>query len=52
MELISSILTTTIELSKDVRDKTIDLHKAGMKYKIISKKLDEKMTTAGAVIQK
>ncbi len=32
------------KLSKDIRDKIIDLHKAGMSYKIISKKLGEKDT--------
>ncbi|XP_062843476.1 interferon-induced very large GTPase 1-like [Trichomycterus rosablanca] len=42
----------TKELSKDVRDKTVDLHKAGMGYKAISKKLDEKVTTVGAIIRK
>ncbi|KAI4898204.1 hypothetical protein NFI96_014265, partial [Prochilodus magdalenae] len=40
----------TKELSKDVRDKI--LYKAGMGYKAISKKLDEKETTVGAVIRK
>ena len=54
---VSSIPTSpttmgkTKELSKDVRDKTVDLHKAEMGYKTISKKLDEK-TTVGAIIQK
>ena len=42
----------TKELSKDVRDKIVDLHKAGMGYKTISKKLSEKETTVGAIIQK
>ncbi|XP_068089509.1 uncharacterized protein [Hyperolius riggenbachi] len=32
----------TKELSKDVREKIVDLHKAGMSYKTISKKLEEK----------
>ncbi len=40
------------ELSKDVRDKTVDLHKAGMGYKTIAKQLDEKVTTVGAIIRK
>ncbi len=35
----------TKELSKDIRDKIVDLHKAGMDYKTISKKLGEKETT-------
>ena len=42
----------TKELSKDVRDKVVELHKAGMGYKTISKKLNEKVTTDGAIIQK
>ena len=33
------------ELSKDIRDKIVDLHKAGMSYKKISKQLGEKLTT-------
>uniref|UniRef100_A0A9J7YFI9 Transposase Tc1-like domain-containing protein n=1 Tax=Cyprinus carpio carpio TaxID=630221 RepID=A0A9J7YFI9_CYPCA len=39
----------TKELSKDVRDKIVDLHKA---YKTISKKLCEKETTVGAIFRK
>ncbi|XP_074551362.1 uncharacterized protein LOC141808592 [Halichoeres trimaculatus] len=42
----------TKELSKDVRDKIVDLHKAGTGYKTISKKLNEKVTTVGAIIRK
>ncbi|KAJ8342658.1 hypothetical protein SKAU_G00325860 [Synaphobranchus kaupii] len=42
----------TKELSKDVRDKIVDLHKAGMGYKTISKQLGEKDTTVGAIIRK
>lgn len=42
----------TKELSKDVRDKIVDLHKAGMGYKTISKKLGEKETTVCAIIRK
>ena len=34
----------TKELSKDIRDKIVDLHKAGMGYKKISKQLGEKLT--------
>ncbi len=32
----------TKELSKDIRDKIVDLHKAGMGYKTISKKLGKR----------
>ncbi|KAI4876387.1 hypothetical protein NFI96_017853 [Prochilodus magdalenae] len=39
----------TKELYKDVRDKIIDLHKAGMGYKTFSKTLGEKETTVGAI---
>lgn len=42
----------TKELSKDVRDKIVDLHKAGIGYKTISKRLGEKVTTIGAIIRK
>ncbi|KAK3531462.1 hypothetical protein QTP70_022095 [Hemibagrus guttatus] len=35
-----STMAKTKELSKDVRDKIIDLHKAGMGYKTIAKQLD------------
>ena len=42
----------TKELSKDIRDKIVDLHKAGMVYKKISKQLGEKLTTVGAIIRK
>ncbi len=42
----------TKELSKDIRDKIVDLHKAGMGYKTISKKLGEKETTVGAIIRR
>ena len=41
----------TKELSKDIRDKIVDLHKAGMGYKKISKQLGEKLTV-GAIIRK
>ena len=40
----------TKELSKDIRDKIVELHKAG--YKKINKQLDEKLTTVGAIIRK
>ncbi|KAK6326742.1 hypothetical protein J4Q44_G00023870 [Coregonus suidteri] len=36
-------MAKTKELSKDVRDKIVDLHKAGMGYKTIAKQLGEKM---------
>ena len=42
----------TKELSKDIRDKIVDLHKAGMGYKKISKQLGEKLITVGAIIRK
>ncbi len=45
-------MAKTKELSKDVRDKIVDLHKAGMGYKTIVKQLDEKVTTLGAIIRK
>ena len=40
-------MAKTKELSKDVRDKIVDLHKAGMGYKTIVKQLGEKVTTVG-----
>ncbi len=45
-------MAKTKELSKDVRDKIVDLHKAGMGYKTIAKQLSEKVTTVGAIIRK
>ncbi len=45
-------MTKTKELSKDVRDKTVDLHKAGMGYKTIAKLFGEKVTTVGAILSK
>ncbi len=45
-------MAKTKELSKDVRDKIVDLHKAGMGYKTFPKQLSEKMTTVGAIIRK
>ncbi len=45
-------MAKTKELSKDVRDKIVDLHKAGMGYKTIAKQLGEKVTTIGAIIRK
>ncbi len=45
-------MAKTKELSKDVRDKIVDLHKAGMGYKTIAKQSGEKVTTVGAIIHK
>ncbi|KAL0157174.1 hypothetical protein M9458_048420, partial [Cirrhinus mrigala] len=45
-------MAKTKELSKDVRDKIVDLHKAEMGYKIIAKQLGEKVTTVDAIIRK
>ena len=42
----------TNELSKDIRNKIVDLHKAAMGYKKISKQLGEKLTTVGAIFRK
>ncbi|XP_032416992.1 uncharacterized protein LOC116718853 isoform X1 [Xiphophorus hellerii] len=42
----------TKELSCDVRDQIVDLHKAGMGYRTISKKLGVKVPTVGAIIRK
>ncbi len=44
-----STMAKTKELSKDVRDKIVDLQKAGMDYKTIAKQLGEKVTTVGAI---
>ncbi len=45
-------MAKTKELSKDVRDKIVDLHKAGIGYKTITKQLGAKGTTVGAIIRK
>ena len=45
-------MAKTKELSKDVRDKIVALHTAGMGYKTIAKQLGEKVTTVGAIIRK
>ncbi|CAJ0915641.1 unnamed protein product [Ranitomeya imitator] len=42
----------TKELYKDVKDKIINLHKAGMGYKTILKALGDKVTTVGAIVRK
>ncbi len=45
-------MAKTKELSKDVRDKIVDLHTAGMGYKTIDKQLGEKVKSVGAIIRK
>ncbi len=45
-------MTKTKELFKDVRDKIVDLNKAGMGYKTIAKQLGEKVTIVDAIIRK
>ncbi len=45
-------MTKNKELPKDVRDKIVELHKAGIGYKTIAKQLGEKVTTVGAIICK
>lgn len=45
-------MAKTRELSKDSRDKIVDLHKAGMSYSTIGKQLGEKRSTVGAIIIK
>uniref|UniRef100_A0AAY5L9F0 Transposase Tc1-like domain-containing protein n=1 Tax=Esox lucius TaxID=8010 RepID=A0AAY5L9F0_ESOLU len=45
-------MAKTKELSKDVMDKIVDLHKAGMGYKTNPKQLGEKVTAVGAIIRK
>ncbi|KAI4875432.1 hypothetical protein NFI96_005405 [Prochilodus magdalenae] len=47
-----STMPKTRELCKDIRDKIVDLHKAGMGYRTIGKQLGEKATTVGAIIRK
>lgn len=42
----------TKELSKDMRDKIVQQHKAGLGYKTISKNLEVKVTTVGAIVRK
>jgi hypothetical protein len=44
-------MANTREPCKDIRDKIVDLHKAGMGYRIIGKQLGEKATTVGAIIR-
>ena len=45
-------MAKTKELCKDISDKIVDLHKAGMGYRTIGKQLGEKATTVGATIRK
>ncbi len=45
-------MVKTKDLSKEVRDKIVDLHEAGMSYRTIAKQLGEKVTTDGAIIRK
>ncbi len=45
-------MAKTKELSKDVRDKIVDLHKARMGSKPITKQLGEDVTTVDAIIHK
>ena len=40
------------ELSKDIRDKIVYLHKTGMGYKIIGKQQGERESTVGTIIRK
>ena len=42
----------TKELSNDIRDQIVDLHKAGMGDKKISKQLGGMLATVGAIIRK
>ncbi len=45
-------MAKTKELSKDVRDKIVNLHAAGLGYKTIAKQLDEKVITVDAILHK
>ncbi len=45
-------MTETKELSEDVRDEIVVLHKDGTGYKTIAKQLGEKVTTAAVIIHK
>ncbi len=47
-----STMAKTKELSNEVRDKIVDLHKAGIGYETIAKQLGEKVTTVGVIIHK
>ena len=45
-------MAKTSELCKDIRDKIVDLHKAGIGFRTIAKQLGEKATTVGSIIRK
>ncbi len=45
-------MANTKELSKEVRDKIVDLRKAGMGNKTMAKQLGEKVTTDGVIFHK
>ncbi len=45
-------MAKTKELSTDVRDKTVNLHKAGMGYKTTTKQFGETVTIVGVIIHK
>ena len=45
-------MDSTRELSKDVGEKILDLHKAGMCYNTFCKALGEKETAVGAIVKK
>ncbi len=47
-----STMAKTKELSNDIRDKIVDLHKAGVDYKTIAKQFSKKVTTVGPIIRK
>ena len=47
-----STMAKTKELSKDVRDKIVVLHKDGMGYKTTAKQLGENVITVDAIIRK
>ena len=42
----------TKELFHDIREKIVNLHKAGKGYRAISKQLGEKISTVGAIVRK
>uniref|UniRef100_A0AAY5JZ71 Transposase Tc1-like domain-containing protein n=1 Tax=Esox lucius TaxID=8010 RepID=A0AAY5JZ71_ESOLU len=45
-------MAKTRELCTDIRNRIVDLHKAGMGNRTIGKQLGEKATTGGAIIRK
>lgn len=45
-------MSKTKELSKDTRDKIVDVNKTGKNQSTINKRLDEKKLTVGSVIRK